>query len=126
MARTHASQRCTDLTFARCPAIAAFVNAAGGLYAGSQNGRLVNPASTRFGHLPIAVSSDGVRSIWLKGNRIGVIAKGVNLTLPAYLTTLSQPVVAQLQNSEGYCFGSTFEAPPQKQTKEHFKHKDKP
>lgn len=41
------------------PEIAAFVNAGGGLYAGSQNGRLGIPVADRFGHLPVAVSSQG-------------------------------------------------------------------
>ncbi len=69
---------------------------------------------------------DGVRTLFLRGNRIGVLAKGVNLSLPADMTTLSQPVTVQIHNSEGFCFTAEYQAPARKQTVEQFKDKDKP
>jgi hypothetical protein len=42
--------------------IAAFVNAGGGIHAGSQNGRLGIPEADRYGHLPITVVSQATAS----------------------------------------------------------------
>ena len=63
----------------------------------------------------------------LKGNQsavpqVQVKGKGLNLEDPAM--PLTQPVTAQLQNSDGNCWGYQFSSPETKNTLEQFKDKE--
>ncbi len=69
---------------------------------------------------------DGVKTLFLKGNRVGLLAKGEHLTLPADMTTIVQPLTVQIQNSDGFCFEAVYAAPAMKQKVDQFKDKDKP
>ena len=69
---------------------------------------------------------DGVKTLYLRGNRVGLLAKGEHLSLPADMTTITQPLTVQIQNSDGFCFEAIYVAPPKKQKVDQFKDKDKP
>ena len=47
-------------------------------------------------------------------------ARGVALAMPD-LTTIVQPLIVQIQNSDGLCWEAVYSGPPTKQTGDQFK-----
>ena len=74
-------------------------------------------------------AAGGITKIKVKPSAVGkgqvqVKGKGLNLDDPAM--PLTQPVTAQLQNSDGQCWGHQFSSPEKKNTLEQFKDKNIP
>ncbi|MEB2286379.1 MAG: hypothetical protein OZ922_17075, partial [Myxococcales bacterium] len=72
------------------------------------------------------LTPDGGQKLALKEGavekaQIQLSGLGANLHVPADLTTLVQPIVVQLQNSDGVCWEASFSGPPTKQTAQQFK-----
>ena len=71
------------------------------------------------------LTPDGGQSLKLKEGAVGkaqiqLQGRGAALGMPD-LTTLAQPLIVQIQNSDGLCWEATFSGPPSKQTAEQFK-----
>ncbi len=74
------------------------------------------------------LTPDGGQKLGLKQGavekaKIQFSGRGANLDLPADLTTLAQPIVVQIHNSDGVCWEAIFSGPPTKQTLEKFQDK---
>jgi cysteine-rich repeat protein len=81
---------------------------------------------TGFKYSDKDLTPDGGQKIGLKQGavekaKILFSGLGPNLDLPADLTTLVQPIVVQMHNSDGVCWEATFSGPPTKQTADQFK-----
>jgi cysteine-rich repeat protein len=100
-------------------------NPAGGLCAGKPCWKATGVKGFKYSDKEL--TPDGGQKITLKEGalekaKILLNGRGANLHLPD-LTTLVQPVVVQIQNSDGVCWETTFSGPPTKQTAEQFKDK---
>ncbi len=83
--------------------------------------------STNFKYVDKELTPDGGQKLILKEGPDGKAkilfgGLGANLHVPD-LTTLMQPIVVQLQNSDGTCWQATFSGPPTLQTSDVFKDK---
>ncbi len=100
-------------------------NPAGGTCAGKPCWKATG--LTGFKYSDKELTPDGGYKMTLKEGavekaKILLSGRGANLHLPD-LSTLVQPIVVQLQNSDGVCWEATFSGPPTKQNAEQFKDK---
>jgi cysteine-rich repeat protein len=99
-------------------------NPAGGTCAGKPCWKA--SGSTGYKYNDKALTPDGTQKMSLKAGalakaKIQLAGRGVNLDMPADLSTLVQPIVVQLSNSNGVCWTTTFSSPAQKHNAEQFK-----
>ena len=100
-------------------------NPAGGTCAGKPCWKATGVKGYKYGDKEL--TPDGGQKITLKEGalekaKIQLSGAGPNLHMPD-LTSLQQPIVVQLQNSDGICWETTFSAPAGKQTADQFKDK---
>ncbi len=101
-------------------------NPAGGTCAGKPCWKASGTSGYKYSDKEL--TPDGTQKMSLKAGalakaKIQLSGRGANLDLPVDLTTLVQPIVVQIQNSDGVCWENIFSAPATKHTAEQFKDK---